>query len=65
MFDKSKQIVTHDNLLLYPDFNEGFDIHKDSSNFQSGAVIIKNGKPIALYCRKHTPAQWRYTVTQE
>ena len=55
-FHKFKQIVARDTMLLYPDFNERFDIHMYASDFQLGAVIIQNGKPIALYSRKYTPA---------
>ena len=38
-FDKIKQIVACDTLLIYPDFNERFDIHTDDSDFQLGSVI--------------------------
>ena len=30
-FDEIKQIVTRDTLLIYPDFNEHFDIHTGAS----------------------------------
>ena len=30
VFDEIKQIVTHDTLLIYPDFNERFDIHNNA-----------------------------------
>ena len=50
-------------LLAHPDFNEEFKIHKDSRNFQVGAVIIQKGKTIALYSRKITNSQKRNTVT--
>ena len=62
-FDKIKQIVSCNALLIYLHFNECFDIHTDAINFQSGAVIIQNGKPIAFYSGKRTPAQSRYTTT--
>ena len=32
-FDKIKQTVARDTLLLYLDFNESFDIHTDASDF--------------------------------
>ena len=64
-FDKIKQIVARYTLLIYPGFNERFYIHTDASDFQLGAVIIQNGKPIAFYSCKFTPAQSRYTVTEE
>ena len=33
-FNKIGQIVAHDNLLCYPDFNENFKIRTDASAFQ-------------------------------
>ena len=59
------KIVARNILLIYLDFNERFYIHTDASNFQLGAVISRNGKPIAFYSRKFTPAQSRYTVTEK
>ena len=63
-FDKLKRIVARDTLLIYPDFNERFDIHTDSSNFQLGEVITPNGKPIILYSHKLTGAKSCYTVLE-
>ena len=64
-FDKIKQIVARDTLLIYPDFNEPFYIHTDASDFQLGSLISQNGKPIPFYSRKLAPAQSRYTVTEK
>ena len=64
-FDKIKQIVACNTLLIYPDFNERFDIHMDASDLLLGAVIIQNSKPIAFCSRKITPAHWRYTLTEK
>ena len=60
-----KSTVAHDTLLAYLDFNKRFDIHKDVRNYQLGSVIIQYGKPIALYSRKPTKTQTRYTVTEK
>ena len=57
--DKIKRIMACDTLLTYPDFNETFKMHSDSSAFELGAVIIQKGKPIALHSRKITDAQKR------
>ena len=53
-FDGIKRAVPQETLLAYPDFNEHFDIHTDSRDYQLGAVIIHNGKPIAFFIRKLT-----------
>ena len=39
-FDTIKRIVARDNLLAYPDFNEEFKIHTNTSDFQLGSVTI-------------------------
>ena len=57
--------VSQDTLLAYPDFNEHFYIHTGASNYQLGAKIIHNGKPIAFYRRKLTGSQTRYTVMEK
>ena len=35
-FDEIKQIVDHDTLSTYPDFNENFKVHTNNSAFQLG-----------------------------
>ena len=62
-FGEINRIVARNTLLTYLDFNEGFKIHNYASNFQLGEVIIQKGKLIALYGRKFTDYQRRYTVT--
>ena len=37
-FNKIKQIVGHETLLSYPDFNIPYEIHTDASHTQLGAV---------------------------
>ena len=49
-------------LLTYPYFNETFKTHKNVSAFQFGAVVSQKGKLVALYSRKLTDSQKRYTV---
>ena len=63
-FDKIKQIVAHNTLLTYLNFNETFKINANASVFQLGAVISKKGKPIAFYSRKITYSSQRYTVME-
>ena len=63
-FNKIKQIVRHETLFSYADFNKPFEIHTDASHTQLGAVISQNNKPIAFYSRKLQPAQTQYTTTQ-
>ena len=62
-FEEIERIADCDALLSYPYLNEEFNIHTSARNFQLGAFIIQNGKPIAFYIRKLTGCQFRYTVT--
>ena len=52
-------------LLSYPNFNQTFDIHMDTSNLQLGAVISQNGKPIVFNSKKLNPEQTGYTTTEK
>ena len=48
-FDAIKHVIGRELLLVYPDFNDLFEIHTDASKPQIGAVVSQKGKPIALY----------------
>ena len=58
-----KNIILRKTLISYPDFNQPFDIHRDASDLQLGAVISQNKKQIVFYSRKLHPAQAQYTTT--
>ena len=60
-----KQLIAKETLLAYPDFNKKFTIHTDASDFQLGAVIMQEDKPLAFYSRKLTSAQRNYTTTEK
>ena len=64
-FEQVKKVVSKETLLAYPDFNQPFEIHTDASDYQLGSVISQNNKPIAFYSCKLTPAQRRYTTTEQ
>ncbi len=63
-FNTMKRIMARETLLAYPNFNKEFHIHTDASKVQIGAVISQEGRPIAFFCAKLTPAQTRYTTTE-
>ena len=60
-----KSLVTSETLLAYPDHNILFHIETDASDLQLGAVIKQNGKPVAFYTRKLTPAQHNYSTIEK
>ena len=64
-FEEIKHAVAYDTLLAYLDFNKHFDMNTDAIDYQLGAVIIQNGKPIAFYIYIWTKTQTQYTVTEK
>lgn len=49
-------------MLAFPKFGEEFEIHTDASDYQLGAAVMQNGRPIAFYSRKLSSAQRNYTT---
>ena len=56
-FQDIKKVLSEEVMLAFPNFNKPFDIHTDSSDYQLGAVISQDGKPLAFYSRKLTATQ--------
>lgn len=56
-FEETKNHITSESLLTYPNFDLPFDVYTDASDRQLGAVILQKGKPIAHFSRTLNPAQ--------
>jgi hypothetical protein len=52
-----KSLVAKDVLLCFPDGDKPLNVYTDASDYQLGAVIKQEGKPIAYFSRKLTPPQ--------
>ena len=64
-FERMKALIVTDAMLAFSDHNLPFHIHTDSSDFQLGAMIMQNDRPIACYSRKLTPAQRNYATMEK
>ena len=64
-FQQMKAIITADAMNAFPDYTQPFHVYTDASDFQLGAAIIQNNKPLAYYSKKLTPAQRNYTTTEK
>ena len=64
-FKEMKAIITADAMNEFPNYSLPFEFYTDASDFQLGAAIIQQAKPIAYYSKKLTPAQKNYTTTEK
>ncbi len=61
-FKRMKALMEGDCLLAYHNHNKPFHIFTDISNYQMGAYIVQDDKPVAYLLRKLNDAQQKYTV---
>ncbi len=63
-FNKMRLLMAANALAAYPDHNKRFDIYTDASDFQLGACIDQEGRPVAYFLRKLTKPQQNYTTME-
>ena len=61
-FLQTKAILSVDALMAYPNNNKPFHIYTDASDYQMGAVIMQNKKPVSYCSQKLNGAQNNYTT---
>jgi hypothetical protein len=64
-FNKMCLLMATDALAAYPDHNKRFDVYTDASDFQLGACIIQEGRPIAYFSQKLTKSQQNSTTMEK
>jgi hypothetical protein len=64
-FDKMPLLMAADALAAYPGHNKRFDVYTGASDFQLGACIIQEGRPVAYFLQKLTKSQQNYTTMEK
>ena len=60
-----KSILSTDVLLAYSNHNLPFEVYSDASDYQMGAAIIQNERPVAYWSRKLNATQRNYTTMEK
>lgn len=68
-FQKCKQILIRDPILMYPDFSKDFILTTDASDFAIGAVLSQGtpgkDRPVAYASRTLNKTEERYSTTEK
>jgi hypothetical protein len=64
-FEKIRLLLAADAPAAYPDHNKRFNVYTDASDFQLGACIIQEGRPVAYFSQKLTKSQQNYTTMKK
>ena len=65
VFETMELILATNVLLANPNNNLPFEVYMDASDYQMGAAILQNGRPVAYWSRRLTPTQRNYTTMEK
>ena len=64
-FENAKKMLEQDALLAYPDWSKTFQLFSDAIDYQLGATLVQEGRPLGFYTRKLSDSQMNYTVGEK
>jgi hypothetical protein len=64
-FNKMRLLMAADALAAYSNHNKRFNVYTNVSDFQLGACIIQEGRPVAYFSQKLTKSQQNYTMMEK
>jgi hypothetical protein len=64
-FDKMRLLMAANALAAYPNHNKRFNVYTDASDFQLGACIIQEGRPVAYFLQMLTKSQQKYATMEK
>ncbi len=64
-FNKMRLLMAANALAAYPDHNKWLNVYTDASDFQLGACIIQEGRPVAYISQKLMKSQKNHTTNHK
>jgi hypothetical protein len=64
-FNKKCLLMAADTLAAYTGHNKRFNMYTNASDFQLGACIIQEERPVAYFSRKLKKSQQNYTAMEK